>query len=430
MILIIADIRALTGDAGRWHASTVMFSSGGGQAPPFTLDVPPPDIVGACRELREDVRAFVRDELAAGRFTPRCDAWLSGWDPEFTRRLAERGWVGMTIPPEYGGPGRSALERYVVTLELLAAGAPVAAHWVADRQTVPALLRFGGEAAKRRYLPAIGRGECFFAIGMSEPDSGSDLASVRTRATRAEGGWLVEGRKVWTSGAHRAHAFCVLCRTGESSADPPVHPDRRPGTPPPTSRHAGLSQLIVPLDAPGVRIRPIRLLTGEEHFNEVLLDGVFVPDDMVLGEVGDGWRQVTAELAVERSGPERFLSTYPLLVGRVGRERGGGAAPVREIGELYADLAVLRQMSWSTALRLHRGESPELDAALVKDLGTAFERTVIEVARRLVPAEPDPASAEPYERLLAQAVLHAPGFTLRGGTTEILRQIVARTLLG
>lgn len=366
------------------------------------------------RELRREVRAFVADELAAGRFTPRCDAWLSGWDPEFTRRLAGRGWVGMTIPPEYGGPGRTALERYVVTLELLAAGAPVAAHWVADRQTVPALLRFGGEAAKRRYLPAIGRGECFFAIGMSEPDSGSDLASVRTRAVRTDGGWLVEGRKLWTSGAHRAHAFCVLCRTGGPSAE----------------RHAGLSQLIVPLDAPGLRVRPIRLLTGEEHFNEVLLDQVFVPDDMVLGEVGDGWRQVTAELAVERSGPERFLSTYPLLVALVERLRSDGRTPDREIGELYADLAVLRRMSWSTALRLHRGESPELDAALVKDLGTAFESAVIEVARRLVPAEPDPSAAEPYERLLAQAVLHAPGFTLRGGTTEILRQIVARTLLG
>lgn len=373
-----------------------------------------PGVLASCRKLREEVRAFVRDELAAGRFTPRCDAWLSGWDPGFTRRLAERGWVGMTIPPEYGGPGRTALERYAVTLELLAAGAPVAAHWVADRQTVPALLRFGGETAKRRYLPAIGRGECFFAIGMSEPDSGSDLASVRTRAVRADGGWLVEGRKLWTSGAHRAHAFCVLCRTGEPSSN----------------RHAGLSQLIVPLDTPGVRVRPIRLLTGEEHFNEVLLDGVFVPDDMVLGEIGDGWRQVTAELAVERSGPERFLSTYPLLVALVERLRADGLAPDREIGELYADLAVLRQMSWSTALRLHRGESPELDAALVKDLGTAFEAAVIEVARRLVPTEPDPGAAEPYERLLAQAVLHAPGFTLRGGTTEILRQIVARTLLG
>jgi acyl-CoA dehydrogenase len=378
------------------------------------LDEAPPELVASGRELAAQVRAFLDEELAAGRFTPRCDAWLSGWDPAFSRRLAERGWVGLTIPPEYGGRGRGALERYVVTLELLAAGAPVAAHWIADRQTAPTLLRFGSGAVKHRFLPAIARGECYFAIGMSEPDSGSDLASVRTRAVRADGGWIVDGRKVWTSGAHRAHAFCVLCRTEDSPED----------------RHAGLSQLIVPLDAPGVQVRPIRLLTGEEHFNEVVLDRVFVPDELVLGEIGAGWHQVTSELAVERSGPERFLSTYPLLVALVDRLRADGRTGDAQAGELYAELVVLRELSESVAWRMHRGGSPEVEAALVKDLGTAFERTVYEVARRLVPAEPDTTAAGPYERLLAQAVLHAPGFTLRGGTTEILRQIVARTLLG
>jgi acyl-CoA dehydrogenase len=378
-----------------------------------SLEEAPPELARSCRALSREVWAFLDEELAAGKFTPRCDAWLSGWDPAFSKRLADRGWVGMTIPEEYGGRGRSAVERYVVTLELLAAGAPVAAHWIADRQTAPSLLRFGSETVKRRFLPAISRGECYFGIGMSEPDSGSDLASVRTRAVRADGGWVVEGRKVWTSGAHRAHAFFVLCRTADSPGD----------------RHGGLSQLIVPLDAPGVRVRPIRLLTGEEHFNEVVLDGVFVPDDMVLGEVGAGWHQVTSELAVERSGPERFLSTYPLLAALVDRMRAEGRKGGRELGELYAELVVLRELSWSVAWRLHRGGSPEMEAALVKDLGTAFERTAYEVARRLVPTEPDATAEEPYERLLAQAVLHAPGFTLRGGTTEVLRQIVARTLL-
>jgi acyl-CoA dehydrogenase len=387
-------------------------------SPPFPfsdwLDDMPSDLARSCGELSEEVRGFLDDQIAAGRFTPRCDAWLTGWDPQFSRLLADRGWVGMTIPREYGGHGRTTLERYVVTLELLAAGAPVAAHWIADRQTAPSLLRFGGEEVKRRFLPAISRGECHFAIGMSEPDSGSDLASVRTRAVRADGGWRVDGSKVWTSGAHQAHAFFVLCRTSDSPGD----------------RHGGLSQLIVPLDAPGVQVRPIRLLTGEEHFNEVVLDQVFVPDDMVLGEIGAGWHQVTSELAVERSGPERFMSTYPLLVALIDRLRADGRAGDREIGELSADLVVLRRLSWSVAWRMYRGASPEMAAAVAKDLGTAFERTVYEVARRSVPAEPDIASEEPYERLLAQAVLHGPGFTLRGGTTEILRQIVARKLLG
>jgi alkylation response protein AidB-like acyl-CoA dehydrogenase len=398
------------------QSSVQSSASSSAQATSFAdwLDPSPPEVAASCRQLRDEVRAFLADELAGGRFVPRCDAWLSGWDPEFSRRLADRGFVGMTIPAEYGGGGRGLPERHVVTVELLAAGAPVAAHWIADRQTAPSLLRFGGEAVKRRFLPAISRGECYFAIGMSEPDSGSDLASVRTRAVPVDGGWLVDGRKVWTSGAHRAHAFFVLCRTSESGGD----------------RHAGLSQLIVPLDAPGVEIRPIRLLTGEEHFNEVVLDRVFVPHELVLGEIGAGWHQVTSELAVERSGPERFMSTYPLLVALIERLRAAGRRPDGALGELFAELLVLRRLSWSIACRMERGGSPEVDAALVKDLGTAFERKVIEVARRLAPAEPDMTAADPYERLLAEAVLHTPGFTLRGGTTEILRQIVARALLG
>ena len=204
--------------------------------------------------LRSEVREFLAAERAAETFVPACDAWLSGWDESFSRRLAERGWVGMTIPPEYGGGGRSALERYIVVEELLAAGAPVAAHWVSDRQVGPNLLRYGSESLKRRYLPAIAQGTCYFAIGMSEPDAGSDLAAVRTTGRRAAGGWTVSGTKIWTSGAHRAHALIALLRTGP--------PDGR-------QRHVGLSRLLIELGQPGVTIRPIISMTGEHHFNEV-----------------------------------------------------------------------------------------------------------------------------------------------------------------
>jgi alkylation response protein AidB-like acyl-CoA dehydrogenase len=363
------------------------------------------------RLLRGEVRAF----LAEQHFTPRADAWLAGWDEDFSARLADRGWLGMTLPPQYGGHGRTTLERYAVTEELLAAGAPVAAHWIADRQIGPSLLRYGTEEQRRLFLPQIARGVCFFSIGMSEPDSGSDLASVRTRAERVPGGWRVTGTKVWTSGAHHAHAFFVLARTA------PLDPGG--------SRHEGLSQLIVPLDSPGVTIRPIELLTGEHHFNEVVLDGVHVPDDMVLGAIGDGWRQVTSELAYERSGPERFLSTYPLLAALVGalatRDDGRGR---RELGSLLARLLSLREMSLGIAAALASGVAQEVPAALVKDLGTRFEGEVVEAARMLLDVEPDAGSAEPVARLLAQSVLHAPGFTIRGGTSEILRGVVARGL--
>jgi len=379
-----------------------------------TLLPPARPLPAAAGELRSAVRGFLADERAAGRFVPACDAWLSGWDESFSRRLAGRGWVGMTIPPEYSGRGRSALERYVVIEELLAAGAPVAAHWVSDRQVGPNLLRYGSEQLKRRYLPAIARGECYFAIGLSEPDAGSDLAAVRTAGTRAEGGWIVSGTKIWTSGAHRAHALIALLRTGP--------PDGR-------QRHVGLSQLLVELGQPGVTIRPIISMTGEHHFNEVVFRDVFVPDEQVVGTVGDGWAQVTSELAYERSGPERLLSTFVLLDTLAGQlaSRDGDARAEDALGRVVSRLWACRQMSLAVAGALADGEAPEIAAALVKDVGTRLENEIIEVARLLVATEPDPGDAG-YAGLLAHAVLHAPGFTIRGGTNEILRSVVARGL--
>jgi len=158
---------------------------------------------------------------------------------------------------------------------------------------------------------------------MSEPDSGSDLASIRTRATRnGDGDWVVNGAKVWTSNAHHSHYAITLVRT--SSADP-------------ANRHAGLSQLLVDLSLPGITINPIRILDGGHHFNEVVFDDVVVPGDMLLGTEGNGWQQVTAELAFERSGPERFLSTYP-LVAEFGRRvaASGDLAQLATLGRLSA----------------------------------------------------------------------------------------------
>src|SRR5829696_5173764 len=333
----------------------------------------------AAERVRGEVREFLAEELAEGSFSTHVDTWLSGVDPEFSRKLGERGWLGMTWPKQYGGHERTAMERYAVTEELLAAGAPVAAHWIADRQSGPALLRYGTEEQRRSILPRIAAGECYFVIGMSEPDSGSELASIRTRSVRnADGGWVVNGAKVWTSNAHASHYAITLVRT--SPADP-------------ANRHAGMSQLLVDLSLPGITVNPIRILDGGHHFNEMVFEDVVIPADMLLGEEGNGWHQVTAELAFERSGPERFLSTYPL---------------VAEFGRRVVD----------------SGDP----AALVKDVGTSFEGDVIEEIRRVVDVTPSLESPDPLARALAEAQLHAPGYTLRGGTNEILRGIVARGL--
>jgi acyl-CoA dehydrogenase len=359
--------------------------------------------------LRAEVRSFLADARDRGAYVPHCDAWMSCFDPDFSRSLAERDWIGMTWPREYGGGERTERERLVVVEELLAAGAPVAAHWFADRQIGPALLRNGTPAQRARYLPQIAAGRCFFAIGMSEPDSGSDLASIRTAARRGGRGWVVNGTKVWTSHADRAHYMLALVRTSP--------PDSQ-------HRHAGMSQLLIDLTTPGVQIRPIITLDGQHHFNEVVLTDVEVDGDALLGTEGRGWQQVTAELANERSGPERYLSNLPLLAALAARSD----VPAAELGELAADLQSLRALSVTVADALGRGESPTVAAALVKDLGSRFERKVVDTARRLAPARLDAGSPDEYTRLLTEAVLHSPDATLRGGTSEILRGIVGREL--
>ncbi len=377
------------------------------------IDLRPAPPHAEAERVRTDVRAFLAEEIAAGHIVPRVDTWLSGVDPPFSRELGRRGWLGMTWPTSYGGGARPAVERYAVIEELLAVGAPVAAHWIAERQVGPSLLKYGTESQRELLLPRIAAGTCFVAIGMSEPDSGSDLASVRTACRRdVDGNWVLNGVKLWTSNAHISHYVVVLARTAPLTED----------------RHAGLSQFIVDLCLPGITVNPVRILDGGHPFNEVVFTDVVVPADMLLGEPGAGWRQVTSELAYERSGPERILSTFPLLDAYAAHvSRSGNAAAHASLGRLAARLTALRQMSLRVAATIDTGSPPELAAAMVKELGTRFESEVIDEVRATV----DTSAGEltgPLAAMLHEAQLHAPGYTLRGGTNEILRGVIARGL--
>lgn len=371
------------------------------------------DLPDAAEDVRGEVRAFLAEELKDYPVRKRAETWM-GWDAAFSAKVGARGWIGMTWPKAYGGHERSALERYVVLEEMLAAGAPVAAHWIGDRQSGPLLLNYGTEDQRRKYLPGIARGELYFCIGMSEPDSGSDLASVRTRAERTPDGWRVNGTKLWTSGAHRAHVMIALFRTSTDE----------------NSRHDGLTQFLVDLDTPGITIRPITDLSGNAHFNEVVFEDAIVPDSQRVGDVGGGWGQVTAELAYERSGPERYLSCYPLLPGVIdeiaARPHAGERAEV-EIGRVVAELANLRQMSVSVAGMLESGGNPALEASVVKDLGALLEQRIPALASDLL-ERPFGLGAGDMDEAAAYLVQNAPSFSLRGGTREILRGIIARGL--
>ena len=361
---------------------------------------------------RREVSDALEQWRADGVFTPACDSWLRGFDRSFSRRLAARGWLGLTWPVEYGGAARSAVDRLVLTEELLRVGAPVAAHWMADRQIGPAVLRFGTDEQRRQVLPPIAAGEATWCLGMSEPDSGSDLASVRTTARRTDDGWTISGAKVWTSNAHRADHAYVLARTGTTD-DP----------------RAGLSEFLVPLDSPGITVRPIVDLAGEHHFNEVFLDDVVVPADALLGVEGEGWAQVTAQLAHERGGMERVLSTYPLLVAALADHPPVSVGDRAAVGRAVARMWGLRRLAVLVARESDAGAAPGVAAAVLKDLGTAHESRIIDLARDLSGVEADPARPG-VPGLLAQAVVSAPGFTIRGGTSEVLRSIVARGASG
>jgi hypothetical protein len=249
----------------------------------------------------------------------------------------------------------------------------------------------------------------FFSIGMSEPDSGSDLASIRTSAERIDGGWLLNGTKIWTSNAHINHYMVTLVRTEPMGEN----------------RHAGMSQFLVDLKDPNVTVRGIENLSGDHDFNQVFFDDVVIPDDRVIGEPGNGWEQVMSELGYERSGPERFLSSFRVLVEFI-RELDGAGSPEQNalVGKLVSHLVTLRRMSISVAGMLEDGKLPSTEAALIKDLGNSYERLVPELIRLQVGRDASPR----FVQTLEECILHAPSFNLRGGTREILRGVIARGL--
>jgi len=362
--------------------------------------------------LRREVRAFLAEEAAAGTLGRRTG---EGFDPAFSRRVGARGWIGMTWPKRYGGQERSFLERYVVTEEMLLAKAPLRAHFTADRQSGPVLLKYAGEEIKQRVLPRIVAGECAFCIGMSEPDSGSDLFAAKTRAVRTNEGWRVDGSKLWTSNAHQADYMIGLFRTSAATKQ-----DRR----------HGLTQFLVDLKLPGIEVRPVRFPNGRHEFNEVVFRDVLLPLDHVLGEVDMAWKQATSELAYERSGPERFLETIPVLLALVDLL---GPAPddrgAEGLGRLVAQLFTLRRMSISVAGMLAAGREPTLEASIVKDLGTVWEQRLPDVCRTIATlAEATPETRARFRLVLGEQLQMAPKLTIQGGTTEVLRGIVARGL--
>lgn len=364
--------------------------------------------------FRAEVRAFLNEALADMPSHQRARSWM-GSDETFSRKLGARGWLGLTIPKEYGGSGKGFFSRFVLSEELLASGAPVASHWIADRQSGPLILKFGTEAQRKFYIPPICRGESFFCIGMSEPNSGSDLASIRTRAQPNEKGWLLNGSKIWTTNAHHCQYMIALVRTSGETAD----------------RQKGLSQVIIDLSLPGVSVRPIVDMAGDAHFSEVFFDNVQLAEDALVGVEGQGWDQVNAELAFERSGPERIYSSVALLecwMKLLREQPNNDYETTALLGSLLAEMAVLRALSLAVTQKLVEGESPAIDASVVKDYGTDFEQKLIRQIGSWLGAHPEIVVSSDMLSTLGYLEQMGVTFSLRGGTREILRGIIARGL--
>ena len=336
------------------------------------------------------------------------DSWLRGVDHGFPKIMAEHGWLGMCLPTEWGGGGRPPIERFVVVEALISEGAPLASAWFADRQIGPTLLQFGTDEQRHRFLPDIIAGTSAWCVGMSEPDAGSDVASLRTRAELVGDRWIVNGSKVWTSGAAESDWCYLIART-----DPDAPP------------HAGLSEFIVDLHAPGVEVRPIRDMSDDRHFCEVLFTDVEVPAEMMVGQLNGAFKQIMRQMEHERGGIDRLVSNRRLYLDATAAARSSGrlaADPL--LRQEFARLEGGYRIGRGLVLREVLGQAPAGYSAVTKTWCTEFEQRVAAYCGSI--AGP---GAMIWGRT-ARNICYAPGYTIMGGTTQILRNIIGERILG
>jgi alkylation response protein AidB-like acyl-CoA dehydrogenase len=370
------------------------------------------------QEFRAEIRHFLAAEIPADSTTE--DGWIVGYSPAFSRKLGARGWIGLTWPKKYGGQERSYLDRLVLTEELLRAGAPVAAHWLGDRQVGPALLAYGSEEQKAELLPRVTKGEIVFCLGMSEPGSGSDLASLRTKAVEEGDHFVLNGQKIWTSFAHVADYAYLVARTD-----------------PDAPKHKGISEFLVDMKTPGITVRPLVDITKEHHFNEVFFDNVKVEKKWVIGEKNRGWYQIASQLDYERSGIERLLSNYPLFRDTVkyAQETGLAKDPLvrNQLAQMQIELDMGRFMVYKVAWLLTQGYVPNHEAAMAKCFCTEVEQRIAQTVCNLLGDYSVLLPGSPAARLAGRAArgyLYAPAYTIQGGTSNVLRNIMAIRGLG
>jgi alkylation response protein AidB-like acyl-CoA dehydrogenase len=367
------------------------------------------------KKFRQEVRDFLENEIEKGYWEPACDAWIQNFDPGFTKRVAQRGWIGLTWPKEYGGQGLRYVDRLILTEEILRYGAPAACHWFADRQIGGSIVTYGSDEQKRELLPKIIRGEAYIGLGMSEPGAGCDLASLQTRAIEEGDNYIINGQKTWTSGGSFVNYFYLLARTD-------------PGAP----KHRGISEFIIPADLPGINRTPIIDITGTEAWNDVFFDEVRVPKKCLLGEKNRGFLQTLQQLDYERSGMERLMGNYPLFEALVQfvKENKLSQEPVirNKLAQLQIEFEVGRLLIYRVAFVMDEGRAPNWEAAMSKAYSTAFEQRLANVATEILGPYGQllgDSKLAPIRGLAVHSYLSSKGYSLQAGTSEILKNILA-----
>jgi len=372
------------------------------------------------QRFRQEVSDFLKGEIKQGLWEPSCDAWIMGHDPEFTQRVAKKGWIGLTWPKECGGQGRSYVDRLILTEEMLRYGAPAACHWFADRQIGGAIVHYGTDQQKKELLPMILKGEAYVGLGMSEPDAGSDLASLKTKAAEDGDSYIIDGQKTWTSGGSNMNWIYLVARTD-----------------PDAPKHRGISEFFFRTDLPGVSVAPIHDITGGVHFNEVFFENVRIPKTSLIGEKNKGFYQILNQLDYERSGMERLMANYPLFEAvinyvketkRKGKPLAQDPLVRSKLAQLKVEFEIGRLHMYRVAMVMDEGRAPNWESSMSKAYGTAFEQhlagAAIEIAGLYGQLSPE-SKRVPMHGMAYHSYLSSKGYSLQAGTSEVLKNILA-----
>ena len=376
-------------------------------------------------ELREQVRSFLQEELDEGSFTTHTADLVGPEDKEFSRKMSERGWIGITWPEEHGGQGRSYVDKMIMLEECYKVQAPIGHHFLADRQVGPALMAFGSDWQKEHFLPKIIKAEddASFCLLFSEPNAGSDMAAVSTKAVKDGDHYVITGQKVWTTNGHRAAYGWLLARTELSGTQ---------------AQHRSLSEFILDMKSPGVTVRPIINMAGEHSFNEIFLDEVRIHEKYLVGQENEGFRQIMAQMDYERAGIERLLQNYPVFVmllehvkalKKENRNPEFYAWAKDRIAQLEIEYNAGRLLCYYTAWLVDQGEKPSAQAALCKAFCTLYEQRLADLCLRILGPVSQIRPGDKWAALggePANSYLWAPSYTLQGGSVEVLKNIVAQ----